>query len=210
MFDAQKFKFVKEFRAFRDVLNVDNFTQYQNKLEKLVKHPEYNFIAGLSFEFIIGVLLHQYGDLKQFGVMDYSPTYIGDAENPDHGADGYGRAFKGTSRDTRMAIVQVKYRSKKSGNLSENDFGNLRGLVANHLFENDEVNVTIVTNVIDNREPLDHEQSKSYIAAKFKNGFDAELQARIKIRVISGNQLERELNNFAIWGRIRRMSGMFN
>jgi hypothetical protein len=206
MFLPENFKFINEFSDFKNILMVDDFKSYTKNLNEISNHPDYNLISGLSFEFIIGVLLHKFGQLKQFGVIDYHPTYIGDPTNPDHGADGFGRAFVGKERRTRFAIVQIKYRSNVTSSIS---FGSLPKLVMDELVERDELNVSFFTNTIEQDEKLDHEQSSTYLAKKFINLFPDELQTRIKIRVISGKQLNRELDNFVIWEEIRKLSGLF-
>ena len=213
MFNPNKYKFINEFPQFKDLLMVDSLDEFFNKLTKIkkgVSGEDYNNIAGFSFEYIVGCVLHLYGGMKQFGVMDYTPTYVGDNENPDHGADGFGRAFIPNSTKTRLAIVQIKFRANPTDNLYE--FGNLPAVVGTRLCYEDEVNVTFITTSKETKgssENLEHENSSMYLAKKFKERFSESLQERIFVRIIQRNQLVRELDNFHIWQKIREMSGLF-
>ena len=204
MFSAIDFKFIKEYPQYKTLLECDSLDEYFNKIRVLstvLPRDEYNNVAGYSFEYVIGCVLYLFGGMKQFGVMDYRPTYVGDLTNPDHGADGFGRAFIRDSNNTRLAIIQIKFRANP--NESIYDFGNLPAIVGTRLCYEDTVNVTFITTSKETKadsssENLDHENSSMYLAKKFKRHFSDALQERIFVRVIQRKQLTRELDNFYI------------
>ena len=86
--NPNQFKFIQEFPQYRDILNGSSFKDYKNRLaalKKKITEQEYKYVSGFSFEFVIGGLLHFYGGMPEFGVLDDQPTYVGSVDNPDHG-----------------------------------------------------------------------------------------------------------------------------
>lgn len=222
---ASQFKFIQEYPEFRDVLNVTSFADYKAKLVKVKKNlseQEYNYVSGFSFEFIIGYMLHLYGGMPEFGVMDYQPTYVGSYDNPDHGADGFGRAFADIpdpkkpgnvihQQSSRTAIVQIKFRSNRTDQVRS--FGNLPAVVATRLMTEETVNVTLITLSSERKTGIDihaQEVDSSVVgfAKEFKKCFTKEMAKRIYIRVIDINQLEK-FDNFYFWQQLRIFSGLF-
>lgn len=214
--NAAQYKFIAEFPQYRDVLNVSSLKQYKAKLQKLkskLSEEEYNQVSGFSFEFVIGVLLHHYGAVPQFGILDYKPTYAGSFDNPDYGADGYGYAFTYGRDNIRPALVQIKYRSNKNDCIRE--FGALRGLVATRLAEmgkDSTINITFITTSSEHKgganilaEQVD--ENKYQISGIFKKDFPREMRDRIYIRVIDSDQLE-QFDNFHFWMLVRKCTGL--
>ena len=217
MFTPEKYLFIQEYPHHRDIFNVTSFDEFKKKLSKLkskLPESEYNRVSGFGFEFVIGVLLHHYGAVPQFGIMEYTPTYVGSFDNPDHGADGFGYAFTADRQNIRPAVVQIKYRGNKTDNIKA--FGNLRGLVATKLAEQgpkSTINVTFVTNTVEHKgsanilaEQVD--SSVFRISELFKSEFPREMRDRIYVRVIDNEQLSK-FDNFHFWWLVRKCSGLF-
>lgn len=223
--EASQFKFIQEYPQFSDVLNVHSLKGYKNKLVKLKKvlsEQEYNYVSGFSFELIIGYLLHMYGGMPEFGVMDYQPTYVGSVDNPDHGADGYGMAFADIpdpdkpgrtipQQSFRTAIVQIKFRSNRTDQVRS--FGNLPAVVATRLATEETVNVTLITLSSERKTGINThaeqvDENVVTFAREFKKCFSKEMAKRIYVRVIDINQLEK-FDNFYFWQRLREFTGLF-
>ena len=217
MFDAQKFKFIREYPQFHDVLNVNSFEEYEKKLNDVKKTCDaqtYRYVSGLSFEFIIGAIIHLFGAMPQIGIIDYEPTYIGDPENPDYGADGYGLAYAGAERQsTRRALVQVKYRANKWASVA--NWGQLPGQLRDELARHDTVNLTVftATNEFGNRghapifEHMVAEKVQEDSAKSVRNlykMFSEDEYSRIFVRVIDFSQLK-QLDSFMLWRMIRSL-----
>lgn len=212
---VSQFKFIQEYPEFRDVLNVNSFAEYKSKLAKVKRNltdQEYKYVSGFSFEFIIGYMLHRYGGMPEFGVMEYQPTYVGSDDNPDHGADGFGRAFAGAEhQESRLAIVQIKFRSNMTDRVRS--FGNLPAVVATRLMTEETVNVTLVTLSSERTTGINiHAEQVDpnvvQFAKEFKKCFTKEMAKRIYIRVIDINQLQ-QFDNFYFWQQLRIFSGLF-
>lgn len=217
MFDAQKFKFIREFQKFHDVLNVNSFEEYEKKLKEVEKQfgaETYRYVSGFSFEFIIGAIIHLFGAMPQIGIIDYQPTYVGDPENPDYGADGYGLAYAGADRQTtRRAVVQVKYRANKWASVSK--WGQLPQQIRHELTRHDTVNLTVftATNEFGKRgeapilehmtaEKIEEDSAKS--VRNLYKIFTEDEYSRIVIRVIDFSQLQ-QIDSFMLWRMIRNL-----
>ena len=216
MFDPSKYLFIKEYPMHRDIFNVMSFDEFKKKLTRLKSKltiEEYQRVSGFGFEFVVGVLLHHYGAVPQFGVIDYAPTYVGSIDNPDHGADGYGYAYTKDRKNIRPAIVQIKYRGNSQDTIKH--FGNLRGVVATKLAEmgrESTVNVTFITTTEEHTKGnilAEQVDSSAFpISGKFKSEFPRDMQDRIFVRVIDLKQLK-QFDNFHFWWLVRKCSGLF-
>jgi len=213
--NPNQFKFIQEFPRYHDILNSSSFKDYKNRLaalKKKITEQEYKYVSGFSFEFVIGGLLHFYGGMPEFGVLDYQPTYVGSVDNPDHGADGFGLAFAGAGfQNTRAAIVQIKFRSNQSDQIRE--FGRLPGVVREHLMLHDTVNLTLITTSLErsgkiNISDENVDENTVAFARFFRLELPQELRERFFIRVIDIKQLT-AFDNFYFWQRLRKFSGLF-
>lgn len=213
MFDAQKFKFIREFSQFHHVLDVNSFGEYQAKLNEVKKTCDaqtYRYVSGLSFEFIIGAIIHLFGAMPQIGIIDYEPTYIGDPENPDYGADGYGLAYAGADRQsTRRALVQVKYRANEWASVA--NWGQLPGQLCDELMRHDTVNLTVftATNEFAGRRPA--LETENLIGAcnaekSIRKFMTTEENSRLFIRVIDRTHLL-SIDSFYLWTQFMKLSG---
>ncbi len=213
MFDAQKFKFIREFQKFHDVLNVNSFEEYEKKLKEVEKQfgaETYRYVSGFSFEFIIGAIIHLFGAMPQIGIIDYQPTYVGDPENPDYGADGYGLAYAGADRQTtRRAVVQVKYRANKWASVSK--WGQLPQQIRHELTQHDTVNLTVftATNEFSGRRPsleIENLIGACYAEKSIRQFMSADENSRLFIRVIDRTHLS-SIDSFYLWTQFRKLSG---
>ena len=214
--NPNQFKFIQEFPQYHDILNSSSFKDYKNRLaalKKKITEQEYKYVSGFSFEFVIGGLLHFYGGMPEFGVLDYQPTYVGSVDNPDHGADGFGLAFAGAEfQNTRPAIVQIKFRSNQSDQIRE--FGRLPDVVREHLMLHDTVNLTLITTSLErsgkiNISDENVDENTVAFARFFRLELPQELRERVFIRVIDIKQLT-AFDNFYFWQRLRKFSGLFD
>lgn len=223
--NPNQFKFIQEFPQYRDILNGSSFEDYKKRLAALkrqITEQEYKYVSGFSFEFVIGGLLHFYGGMPEFGVMDYQPTYVGSVDNPDHGADGFGKAFadipnpekprkKIKYQDARFAIVQIKFRSNKTDRIRE--FGRLPDVVREFLMLHDTVNLTLITTSSERTDEMtitdENVDGKTVpFAHFFRMALPEELRNRVFVRVIDITQLT-AFDNFYFWQRLRKFSGLF-
>lgn len=213
MFDAQKFKFIREFKKFHDVLNVNSFEEYEKKLKEVEKQfgaETYRYVSGFSFEFIIGAIIQMFGAMPQIGIIDYQPTYVGDPENPDYGADGYGLAYAGADRQTtRRAVVQVKYRANKWASVSK--WGQLPQQIRHELTRHDTVNLTVftATNEFSGRRPsleIENLIGACYAEKSIRQFMSADENSRLFIRVIDRTHLS-SIDSFYLWTQFRKLSG---
>jgi len=213
--NPNQFKFIQEFPQYRDILNGSSFKDYKNRLaavKKKIPEQEYKYVSGFSFEFVIGGLLHFYGGMPEFGVLDYQPTYVGSIDNPDHGADGFGLAFAGAGfQNTRPAIVQIKFRSNQTDQIRE--YGRLPDVVRDFLMIHDTVNLTLITTSLErsgkiNISDENVDENTVAFARFFRLVLPQELRERVFIRVIDIKQLT-AFDNFYFWQRLRKFSGLF-
>lgn len=209
-----KFKFIKEYQQFHYILEVSSFTEYKKQLQtlkrNLSKTPQiYNQVAGYSFEFIIGVIIHLYGGMPQIGILEYEPTYVGDVDNPDFGADGYGLAFVGEDRlSTRRAIIQIKYRANEWATV--HNWGQLPQQISNELTIHDTVNLTIITATNEygsRRPPLETENiiGDTTSDRAIRKCLTSHENSRVFIRVIDFVHLLK-LDSFHLWKSIRELA----
>ena len=213
--NPNQFKFIQEFPQYRDILNGSSFEEYKKSLAALkrkIPEQEYKYVSGFSFEFVIGGLLHFYGGMPEFGVIDYQPTYVGSVDNPDHGADGFGLAFAGAGfQNTRPAIVQIKFRSNQTDQIRE--YGRLPDVVRDLLMLHDTVNLTLITTSLERSKKIDItaenvDENTVAFAKFFRLALPQELRERVFIRVIDMKQLT-AFDNFYFWKRLRKFSGLF-
>lgn len=213
--NPNQFKFIQEFPQYRDILNGSSFKDYKNRLaalKKKITEQEYKYVSGFSFEFVIGGLLHFYGGMPEFGVIDYQPTYVGSVDNPDHGADGFGLAFAGAGfQNTRPAIVQIKFRSNQTEQIRE--YGRLPDVVRDFLMLHDTVNLTLITTSLErsgkiNISDENVDENTVAFARFFRLALPQELRERVFVRVIDMKQLT-AFDNFYFWQRLRKFSGLF-
>lgn len=213
--NPNQFKFIQEFPQYRDILNGSSFKDYKNRLaalKKKIPEQEYKYVSGFSFEFVIGGLLHFYGGMPEFGVIDYQPTYVGSVDHPDHGADGFGLAFAGAGfQNTRPAIVQIKFRSNQTDQIRE--YGRLPDVVRDFLMLHDTVNLTLITTSLErsgkiNISDENVDENTVAFARFFRLALPQELRERVFIRVIDIKQLT-AFDNFYFWQRLRKFSGLF-